>query len=265
MADPLLTLLFEGLWLLADREGRLEDRPLRIRAEVFPYRDGINVDTMLDWLQSNGFIRRYEAQGKRCIVVLEFTKHQNPHKNEPESSLPAPDDAGTTPDFLGSTRADSLIPDSGFLIADSAAAAARPAAPSPAPKPAKRKPIKTAMPEDFCISERVMAWAAEKGHGRLSDHLESFRSKCIAKAYAYADWDEAFMNAIRDDWAKLRSQPQQFHGGSGPPPVTVPSAAAEKTAAEMAARLAPLTPEQKAAADAARREAMARHRPGIAA
>ena len=27
VADPLYTLVFEGLWCLADREGRLEDRP----------------------------------------------------------------------------------------------------------------------------------------------------------------------------------------------------------------------------------------------
>mgnify|MGYP000908911690 CR=1 FL=1 len=30
-------LLFCGLWVLADREGRLEDRPGRIWAELFPY------------------------------------------------------------------------------------------------------------------------------------------------------------------------------------------------------------------------------------
>ena len=34
VADPLYTILFEGLWVLADREGRLEDRPLRIKAEA---------------------------------------------------------------------------------------------------------------------------------------------------------------------------------------------------------------------------------------
>jgi hypothetical protein len=33
--------------------------------------------------------------------------------------------------------------------------------------------------------------------------LESFVSKAKAKAYTYADWDQAFMNAIRDDWANL--------------------------------------------------------------
>lgn len=119
VADPLYSLLFEGLWVLADRAGRLEDRPLRIKGEVFPYRDGLNVDAMLAWLESNGFIRRYTAQGKKCILVLEFVKHQNPHKNESESELPAPSDEctkpegiGTTPEIIGITRADSLSSDS---------------------------------------------------------------------------------------------------------------------------------------------------------
>ena len=124
VADPLYSLLFEGLWVLADRAGRLEDRPLRIKGEVFPYRDGLNVDAMLNWLESNGFIRRYTAQGKKCILVLKFVKHQNPHKNEAESELPAPSDdctkpeeIGTTTEIIGSTRADSLSSDS--LIPDS--------------------------------------------------------------------------------------------------------------------------------------------------
>lgn len=122
VADPLYSILFEGLWVLADRSGRLEDRPLRIKGEIFPYRDGIDMEAMLDWLQSEGFIRRYIVAGKRYILVLEFVKHQNPHKNEAESILPAPEEISTEPEFIGTTRADSLssdslIPDS--LIADS--------------------------------------------------------------------------------------------------------------------------------------------------
>lgn len=130
VADPLYSLLFEGLWVLADRAGRLEDRPLRIKGEIFPYRDGLDMDAMLEWLQVNGFIQRYVSGGKKCILVLEFVKHQNPHKNEADSELPAPDvfrinsdDVGITSDFvgktsenIGSTRADSLTTDS--LIPD---------------------------------------------------------------------------------------------------------------------------------------------------
>lgn len=70
--------------------------------------------------------------------------------------------------------------------------------------PRKRgKQPKVPMPADFGISERVKAWAAEKGHTRLELHLESFKSKCAAHGYTYADWDSAFMEAIRQDWAKL--------------------------------------------------------------
>lgn len=119
VADPLYTILFEGLWMLADREGRLEDRPLRIKAEVFPYREGLDVPAMLDWLQTSGFILRYNVEGKAYILILEFKKHQNPHKNEEASKLPAPigtipEEIGSGSESIGSTRADS-----GFLIPDS--------------------------------------------------------------------------------------------------------------------------------------------------
>lgn len=126
-ADPLLTILFAGLWCLADREGRLEDRPVRIKSEVLSYRYGADPDLMLNWLDENGFIRRYEVNGKRFIQILEFKKHQNPHKNEVPSEIPSPDlnapringcnissKIGTTPDLIGSARADSLSSDSLF-------------------------------------------------------------------------------------------------------------------------------------------------------
>jgi hypothetical protein len=125
VADPLYTLLFEGLWLLADRDGKLEDRPVRIKGEVFAYRDGLDMEAMLDWLQTEGFIRRYVVAGKRYILVLEFKKHQNPHKNEVASEIPDPcsDEIGTTSEEIGSARADSLSSDS--LIPEKAQAPAR--------------------------------------------------------------------------------------------------------------------------------------------
>lgn len=61
----------------------------------------------------------------------------------------------------------------------------------------------TSIPEDFTISDRVRRWAAEKGHDRLEARFEHFVGQARAKGYTYLDWDEAFMNAIRDNWAKL--------------------------------------------------------------
>jgi hypothetical protein len=69
----------------------------------------------------------------------------------------------------------------------------------------KKPPALTPLPEGFSISDRVKKWASEKGFDRLDQHLESFILKSTAKRYRYVDWDAAFMNAIRDDWAKLRN------------------------------------------------------------
>lgn len=80
-------LLFAGLWTIADREGRLEDRPKRIKAQVFPY-DDLNVDYLLQRLASAGFISRYSVDGLDVVQVRTFVKHQNPHHREPASVLP---------------------------------------------------------------------------------------------------------------------------------------------------------------------------------
>lgn len=80
-------LLFEGLWCLADREGRLEDRPKRIRADVFPY-DDVDVEELLDELAAQKLIVRYAAEGLRCIWIPTFLRHQHPLPKEKASELP---------------------------------------------------------------------------------------------------------------------------------------------------------------------------------
>lgn len=88
---PMATrLLFVGLWTLADREGRLEDRPKRIKMEIFPG-DDVNVDRALSELHNHGFIQRYESKAGRCIEVINFAKHQNPHHKEAASTIPKPE------------------------------------------------------------------------------------------------------------------------------------------------------------------------------
>lgn len=92
--SPWHRLLFEGLWLLADREGLLEDRPRKIKAELFPY-DDVDVEAMLVDLAAGKTprIRRYQVNGDRYIAVLKFHKHQRPNRHEPESTFPLPEQA----------------------------------------------------------------------------------------------------------------------------------------------------------------------------
>lgn len=83
--------LFMGLWTLADREGRLEDRPKWIRAELLPYDFSVDVDGLLNELANpKAFIVRYEIDGHKYIQLTNFLKHQKPHPREAPSSLPAP-------------------------------------------------------------------------------------------------------------------------------------------------------------------------------
>lgn len=131
--DPLARLLFSGIWCMADREGRLEYRPKRIKAEVLPY-DSCNIEKLLKQLSDKNFILIYSVNNENYIEILNFGKHQNPHCKEAESTIPAPEKHHTNTiqeqDKNESRPADSLLlipespilnPDSGFLIPDKAA------------------------------------------------------------------------------------------------------------------------------------------------
>lgn len=93
---PAITrLLYQGLWLMADREGRLLDNTKLISADVFPY-EKVNVERGLTQLAvgDDPFIVRYQADGKRCIWLPKFLKNQRPHPHEVASQLPpCPDEA----------------------------------------------------------------------------------------------------------------------------------------------------------------------------
>lgn len=180
-------LLFIGLWTIADREGRFEDRPKRIKMDLFPA-DDLNIDAALCELQASGFLRRYTVDGVRYVQVLAFKKHQNPHKDERASTIPAPEAAepeskneeeaqckhhASTVQALEEqcgNPADSPIPYS--LIPDS-------------PKPEKKPPV--------AASADVVAvfdyWRIAMGHAAAK--LDKKRSKAIgarlSDGYTVAD------------------------------------------------------------------------------
>jgi hypothetical protein len=139
-------LLFIGLWTIADREGRLVDRPKKIRMEIFPS-DVVDCDTGLKELETRGFISRYGVDDVAVIEITNFARHQAPHSTEKDSSLPDREglfkvnqrtkNGGVTGKYCLITKEEresnviptfedvipptnnTLIPDSGFLIPDS--------------------------------------------------------------------------------------------------------------------------------------------------
>ena len=87
--NPLARLLFIGLWGHADKEGRLEDRPKKLKAVILPY-DECNIDEYLQNLHDTGFIVRYTIEETNYIQVINFAKHQKPHPKEAASQIPPP-------------------------------------------------------------------------------------------------------------------------------------------------------------------------------
>lgn len=105
---PEVRLLFAGLWCAADRRGILEDRPKRIKADWLPW-DTTDVDAALNELQEKGFIERYSIGETRCIRIVKFCEHQNPHRDERASTLPAPGEHhASTVVEPGSNQADTV-------------------------------------------------------------------------------------------------------------------------------------------------------------
>lgn len=194
-------LLFAGLWLLADKEGRLKDQPRVIKAELFSYYD-FDVNGGLTVLERLGHIRRYIAQGIAVIEVQNFKKHQSPHHTEKGSDLPPCECAShckdgtqeingeTTVDSPlehGGNPSDSLIPDS--LIQGKTRNAKR----------SKPKSRKTRIPDDFFLSPDLTAYVNKILP--LADPLalfEKFSEQARAKGWENVDWAQAFQGYCRN-------------------------------------------------------------------
>jgi len=172
-ADPLFTLLFEGLWVLADRSGRLEDRPLRIKGEIFPYRDGINADAQLSWLAEHGFIHRYQVGTERYIQIVKFSKHQNPHHRERHSVIPPMD--GFIPEK--STTSDEPEESPGLARGETGAC------PGLAPEKARSCPADSLIP-DSLIPDSVVAEATTKTNGDNVVRFVQKTSEAVDKSTA---------------------------------------------------------------------------------
>jgi uncharacterized phage protein (TIGR02220 family) len=109
--------------MLADREGRLEDRPKRIKGELLPF-DAQDMEPLLRELATRGFITRYQIDGASYIQISKFKEHQSPHYSEKPSVIKPPilqefamticaQNSGKPPPIKSCIEpSDSLIPDS---------------------------------------------------------------------------------------------------------------------------------------------------------
>lgn len=212
--SPSARLTYIGMQNFCDDRGVHPAKPKTLKAELFPM-DDITAGQVGEWvgeLIAGGLVREFttEESGDRYWHVTEWDQLQK--IDRPSFKHPAP------PALNSSNARRTDAPSNQQPLAEPSPNYRR--APPPgvegregvegvdtgSPKARTRAPTKKAtMPANFGISSRVQTWAAQKGFDRLPEHLEAFRSKAAAKGYTYADWDEGFIGAIRDDWAGLRT------------------------------------------------------------
>lgn len=191
--SALARILFQGLWCHADREGRLEDRPRKLKAEILPY-DECDIDELLCQLEKRGFIIRYSHDAERFIQVVNFCKHQNPHVKESESTIPAPCLSGSKPEQA------ALIPDSLNLIPDSLQEQGE----SNGQKSEKKNNATASrLPADWLPSEDDISFC-EKNRPDLkpSDVACRFRDYWVAKPGKDGrklDWSATWRNWVRNE------------------------------------------------------------------
>lgn len=214
-------LLFIGLWTLADKAGRLEDRPKKIKIEVFPA-DDVDVPSMLHALAMHGFITRYAVDSVRYIQINNFLKHQSPHHKEVESVIPGPESADpeqeknsdkTTANpcttqaqamhepSMGQASPEKstsspLIPDSGFLIPDTGV---KTCASGDAP-PSESRPAQELYSEDFNLFWE--AYPSKKGKKPAAQKFKSLRKAYPSQEFLQMLLDDLAKRSVCHDWVK---------------------------------------------------------------
>jgi hypothetical protein len=221
--SPWARLCFAGLWTLADREGRLEDRPKRIKGEIFPF-DTVDVEPLLQELQRFKFIQRYETDGMKAIQILGFARHQSPHYSESQSVIKPPElpEAAAhhedkkpenswkqQPIKRGSQPPDSLIPDS--LIPDTGKQKARKRA------AAARLVTVEAMVSEGVDPQHASDWLVARAKKQLPLTLTAWEQTKAEARKAGLTVADAIKAAAGNGWAGFKAtwlQPDGRHGAT---------------------------------------------------
>lgn len=120
---PWARLLFIGLWNFADDQGYIDDKPKRIKMQVFPG-DNLDVAELLAELVEIGLLDRYDSPVGPVLHVRNWGKHQRIDKSSQprfaeESRVPASPREDSTNGREGSTnRRESSPSDRGPLATE---------------------------------------------------------------------------------------------------------------------------------------------------
>lgn len=181
---------YRRLMSVVDDYGRFHGHPTLLRAACYPAQiDKVSDADIGKWLGETSeaaLVSVYEVCGQRYLELLDFRQQMRAKLSKfPD---PPPDAQRMHSECKANAKQMHTLGEGEG---------------EGGPAPRKRASPKRPLPEDFAISDRVKAWAERQGVLNLEVHFAYFVSRAKAKGYTYADWDEGFMGAIRDNWAKV--------------------------------------------------------------
>ena len=94
-----------GLFTLCDRAGRFEWKPRQIKLDVLPW-DDLDFEDVLNALLKDGFIKKYEVEGKTFGYIPTWEQHQIINNREAQSQIPCPE-SGCVVDACGTRESRS--------------------------------------------------------------------------------------------------------------------------------------------------------------
>jgi len=225
--NPLDRLAFIGMWTIADFKGCIEYRPKMLKVQLLPY-DECDMEEITNNLDKARFIRFYSVQGKRYIKIVNFEKHQNPHKNERDAGSEIPDiqdqdivdnknnelaQDGTKPDLIGTDSEPLvLIPDSLLLIPSSLIPETGfPSKDLSAPS-ALTKKKGTSLPADWKLSKEwgdwalaeKPAWSADDVRRVADDFKDHWLSNANQAKSKKADWFATWRKWVRSPLNEIK-------------------------------------------------------------
>lgn len=208
-------LLYLGLLGLADREGRLEDRPFPIKVQILPYYE-CDINELLDVLSDAGLIIRYDG----FIQIESFLRHQKPHPKEANSLIPAPKNIaipckGWQVSNLG-VQVSNLDLETNHnhshnhnsisnSITDKDTTVSTVESDSPTKPPSKQKPKAelVKLGSHFRANrEQIESLILEDGESAFTARVQTINDYCAANGKTYKDYPAAYRNFRKRDKEK---------------------------------------------------------------
>lgn len=169
-------LLFIGTWNFADDNGNLDRSSKQIKARVFPL-DNLDCEPLIIELLSKELLIEYQHEERLYLHIQGFNKHQL--INRPSKP--------TCPLYDESLRTH------GVLITEGR-------------KESKVREVrKTRIPDNFDINDYIINWAKDNKYdlSAIENHRRYFVTTCKSQGYEKESWDDFFIKAVMDNWAKL--------------------------------------------------------------